>query len=133
MAVDPALSRTRRAGGPRLPPRALVLASDDYLVALVRGGSEEVWEVLSDVAALPEDQRDALVLASTSALNYGEIAGIIGCPPTRVNALVFQARRSLLATRKARDMPCAEIREQLATLTGAALRRPTLRRHLRVC
>jgi hypothetical protein len=46
---------------------------------------------------------------------------------------VFQARASLAATREARETPCAEIREQLATLRGAALRRTALRRHLRDC
>jgi hypothetical protein len=52
---------------------------------------------------------------------------------TKVKSLVFQARSSLIETRKARAIPCHEIREQLATATGGALRRRPLRRHLRAC
>ena len=62
-----------------------------------------------------------------------EIAGVLGVPRVKVKALVFQARESLLAFRSARDADCREIREQLATLTGGALRRAPLRRHLAVC
>ena len=46
---------------------------------------------------------------------------------------MFQARASLSSARDARETPCAEIREQLTTLRGPALRRATLRRHLTVC
>ena len=46
---------------------------------------------------------------------------------------MFQARSALAADRAARDTPCADIRQQLATLRGGALRRGTLRRHLRDC
>ena len=54
-------------------------------------------------------------------------------PPDKVKALVFQARESLIASQRARETPCREIREQLATLSGAGLRRRTLRRHVRDC
>jgi hypothetical protein len=50
-----------------------------------------------------------------------------------VKALVFQARESLASWRRARETPCIEIREQLATLRGAALKRATLRRHVARC
>ena len=50
-----------------------------------------------------------------------------------MKALVFQARTSLAASRKARETPCEEIREQVANLRGGALRRTTLHRHLREC
>ena len=58
---------------------------------------------------------------------------MLDVPRQKVKALVFQARTSLVASRKARDTPCAEIREQLANLRGGALRRTTLHRHLREC
>jgi len=45
---------------------------------------------------------------------------------------VLQARSSLTAGRTARETPCADIREQLATL-GGALRHTNVRRHLRDC
>jgi hypothetical protein len=50
-----------------------------------------------------------------------------------VKSLVFQARTALIDRRTARETPCAEIREQLATLRGGALRRSHLRHHLDAC
>src|SRR5215213_1381641 len=94
---------------------------------------EDLRAILADVAGLPEDQRAALVLAELGGLAHGEIAPILGCRPDKVRALVFQARSSLATGRAARDTPCAVVREQLATLNGAALRRRVLRRHLRDC
>jgi hypothetical protein len=46
---------------------------------------------------------------------------------------VFQAREALMGWRAARETPCGEVREQLATLTGSALRRGTIRRHVEQC
>ena len=47
--------------------------------------------------------------------------------------MVFQARESLAGWRRARETPCVEIREQLATARGAAFKRATLRRHVARC
>src|SRR5262249_7122726 len=94
---------------------------------------EDLREMLADLAALPEEQRAALVLAELGACGHEEIGDVLGVPQVRVKALVFQARESLIASRRARLIDCREIREQLATLTGGALRRGPLRRHLAVC
>ena len=50
-----------------------------------------------------------------------------------MKALVYRARQGLLERRDARAAPCEEIRRQLASLRGGALRRTELRRRLRVC
>jgi RNA polymerase sigma factor (sigma-70 family) len=103
------------------------------------GLSEEVQqradlrELLGDMRQLPDDQRAALVLSEIGDLSHTEIGGIVGCDPVKVKSLVFQARSSLIESRNARAIPCAEIREQLATLRGGALRRRSLRRHLSAC
>jgi RNA polymerase sigma factor (sigma-70 family) len=94
---------------------------------------EDLRELLRDLARLPEDQRAALLLAELGALSHDEIAEVVGCRPGKVKALVFQARSSLAAGREARETPCNEIREQLASLTGGSLLRTGLRRHLRDC
>lgn len=93
----------------------------------------ELDEVLGDLAALPGDQRRALVLAELGDLSQAEVACAIGCRPGKVKALVFQARAALIAERDARDIPCVEIHRLLATVKGGALRRGPLRRHLRSC
>jgi RNA polymerase sigma factor (sigma-70 family) len=94
---------------------------------------EDIRDMLVDLRRLPEDQRAALVLAELGSLSHEDIADVVGCPRSKVKALVFQARRSLAASRLARETPCSEVREQLATLAGGALRRGPLRRHVREC
>src|SRR5919204_817222 len=94
---------------------------------------EDLREMLRDMSRLADDQRAALVLSEVGALSHEDIAQILDCPREKVKALVFQARSSLAASRAARETSCTEIREQLATASGGALRRATLRRHLRDC
>jgi RNA polymerase sigma factor (sigma-70 family) len=94
---------------------------------------QDLRDLLSDLSHLPDEQRAALVLAELGAVSHDEIGIVLDVPREKVKALVFQARTSLIASRKAREIPCQEIREQLASLRGAALRRTTLRRHLREC
>ena len=94
---------------------------------------EDLRTMLDDISRLPDDQRAALVLAELGDPDHGDIAAVVGCPKEKVKALVFQARSSLALSRQARDTPCEEIREQIATLRGGALRRTALRRHLRGC
>jgi RNA polymerase sigma factor (sigma-70 family) len=93
----------------------------------------ELRDLLRDVAGLPEEQRSALVLSEVGDMSHDDIADVLGCRREKVKALVFQARSSLIASRAARDTPCAEIREQLANLRGGSLRRNELRRHVSEC
>lgn len=94
---------------------------------------EDLRQLLCDLGRLPEDQRAALVLSELATLSHQEIADTLGVPLGKVKALVFQARESLSAMRVARETDCDVIRQQLATLRGAARRRGTLVRHLRDC
>ncbi len=94
---------------------------------------EELRDLIRDLQALPEQQREALLLSEIADLRHVEIARIIGVSPAKVKALVFQARSSLTSTREARDADCEDIRRELATHSGAALRRRRLRRHVRWC
>jgi RNA polymerase sigma factor (sigma-70 family) len=94
---------------------------------------EDLRELLGDIARLPEDQRAALVLAELGSLGHEQIGEVVGCSRAKVKALVFQARSSLATSREARATSCQDVREQLAVLRGGALRRTTLRRHLRDC
>jgi RNA polymerase sigma factor (sigma-70 family) len=93
----------------------------------------DLRQLLSDLAELPEHQRAALVLSELGDLSHAEIAQIVGCQVTKVKSLVYQARSGLQERRAARETPCREIQEQLATLRGGSLRRGVLRRHLQAC
>jgi RNA polymerase sigma factor (sigma-70 family) len=89
--------------------------------------------LVRDVQRLPPDQRAALVLFELDDHSHEEIAAVLGVRREKVKALVFQAREALMGWRAARETPCAEVREQLATLSGHALRRGTIRRHVEQC
>ena len=93
----------------------------------------DLQALVHDLHALSDDQRAALVLSELGDLDHEQIANVLGVRRARVATLVFQARASLMETRKARDTACSDIQEQLATLRGGALRRSTLRRHVESC
>jgi len=93
----------------------------------------ELRELLADLDQLPERQKTALVLSEVGALDHPQIAQVLECETKQVKALVFQARSALIEDRRAREIPCAEIREQLATASAGELRRSFLRRHVRAC
>jgi RNA polymerase sigma factor (sigma-70 family) len=94
---------------------------------------DDIRALLGDIAKLPDDQREALVLAEVGDLSHSDISEVLGCEASKVKSLVFQARTALIDRRTARETPCAQIREQLATLRGGALRRSPLRHHLEAC
>ena len=94
---------------------------------------EDLRELVADIARLPEDQRSALLLAELDDLSHQAIATVVGCPVSKVKALVYQARTALIAERDARDASCRDIREQLSVARGGELRRGPLRRHLSMC
>ena len=89
--------------------------------------------MMDDIARLPEEQRVALVLREIGGASYTEIAQIGEVSQPRARTLVFQARSSLRASRRAREIPCEEIRLLLAKSRGGELRRSVLRHHLRQC
>jgi RNA polymerase sigma factor (sigma-70 family) len=93
----------------------------------------ELRQLLADVRELPVEQRDALLLAEVGGLPQAEIAAVLGCEAARVKGLVYRARSALIARRDARELPCEQVREQLATLRGGSLRRAELRLHVRDC
>ena len=126
------LLRARRrdpaAGGEEAAPEP---ATEGLLAAVER--RESLRDLLRDIGSLPEDQRSALILTQLGTLRHEHVAHVLGVPTEKVKALVFQARNSLISARLARDTACQDIRQQLATLTGGALRRGNLRRHLVSC
>ena len=93
----------------------------------------ELRAILADVEKLPEHQRAAILLAEVGDLSHAEIGEVVGCEAVKVRSLIFQARSALIDARRARETPCAEIRERLASARGGDLRRGDLRRHVNVC
>jgi len=96
-------------------------------------GRADLRAMLRDLAALPTDQREALVLAELHDNSHAQVAEILGCDHNKVKSLVFQARTSLMTSRQARELRCEEVQSQLSVLRGGSLRRAVLRRHLAEC
>ncbi|MBV9000897.1 MAG: RNA polymerase sigma factor, partial [Solirubrobacterales bacterium] len=94
---------------------------------------EELREMVQEIQRLPPDQRAALVLFELGDHSHGEIAAVLDVPREKIKALVFQARETLMRTRRARESPCAEIRERVATLRGKILPRSLTRAHIDRC
>ena len=99
---------SRRGGTSRCRPSEPESGADDLAEHVRRRA--ELRELVADLGELPDDQRAALVLAELGDLSHPEIAAVIGCPPKKVKALVFQAREALVADRDARCIPCTQIR-----------------------
>ena len=53
---------------------------------------QDLRDLLSDLAGLPDEQRAALVLAELGACSHEEIATVLAVPRDKVKALVFQGR-----------------------------------------
>ena len=94
---------------------------------------EELRELLADMQRLPADQRAALALFELGDQSHAEIADVLGVRREKVKALIFQAREALVRGRKARERPCAEVREYLATADGRLLPRNMIRAHIDRC
>jgi RNA polymerase sigma factor (sigma-70 family) len=93
----------------------------------------DLRRLLADLRELPEEQREALLLAEAGGLSQADVAAVLGCEVQRVKGLVYRARSALMARREARELRCESVREQLANLRGGSLRRNELRLHLREC
>jgi RNA polymerase sigma factor (sigma-70 family) len=93
----------------------------------------DLRELVDELQRLPDDQRAALVLFELGDESHEQIAAVLGVRREKVKALVFQAREALMRARDAREAPCVEIREQVATVAGRVPRRGMARRHIDRC
>ena len=64
---------------------------------------DELAELGSSLAALPENQRRALLLREWQGLSYAEVAERMGLTESAVEAVLFRARRSLAHKLRATD------------------------------
>lgn len=90
----PAHADTEEPRGHGIEDRRESAASD----ALLRGELEA--KVAEAVAALPENQRTALVLWQRDELAYEDIAEVLGCSLSAVKSLIHRARETLKARLK---------------------------------
>lgn len=90
--------------------------------------------LLGDVKDLPETQRTALLLREIDALSYEQIAAAMETTVPSVKSLLVRARISLAEAAEARELSCAQVREQLGEVAeGLTKLSAPARRHMRGC
>ncbi len=90
-------------------------------------------ELLSDVQALPDRQREALVLRELDGLSHRAIADHLAISESAAQQAVLDARQSLQAFEAGRSLQCDSVQSWLSAHEHARLRTRGVRAHLRAC
>jgi RNA polymerase sigma factor (sigma-70 family) len=94
-----------------------------------------VGELLTALAKIPPQQRQAIVLREFEGRSYSEIAGILGVTTSALETLLFRARRSL-AEELEHQLSCTEAQHAISRAVDGRLGRKERRRlrdHLVEC
>jgi RNA polymerase sigma factor (sigma-70 family) len=83
-----------------------------------------VASTLGDLAALPEEQRHALVRREIDGLTHEQVAAELGITPGASRSLVYRAREALTRADSAREARCEDIRFALLRAHDARRRAP---------
>jgi RNA polymerase sigma factor (sigma-70 family) len=94
---------------------------------------ERLRRLISDLEALPERQRGALVMRELGGLEFAEIGTALGTSPAVARQTLYEARLSLRQMDEGREMSCAAVMKALSDGDGRVSRRRDLRAHLRTC
>jgi RNA polymerase sigma factor (sigma-70 family) len=131
VAHNEAVSLLRR----RRPHQPLEAASDACSPAVTETAAlrSRVRELLSDMQALPDRQRTALVLRELCGHEYHEIGELLGCSEAAVMQTVFEARQALTQCEDGRTLSCNEVQEMVSGGDRRSLRARRVRAHLRSC
>jgi RNA polymerase sigma factor (sigma-70 family) len=89
--------------------------------------------LLSDLGALPERARSALVMRELSGLSHEEIALALETTPGAAKQAIFEARRGLQECAEGRAMPCVDVCQAISDGDRRLLRGRRVRAHLRDC
>jgi RNA polymerase sigma factor (sigma-70 family) len=93
----------------------------------------ELGQLVSDLKALPERQRGALVMRELNGLSHEDLAQALGISAGAAKQTVFEARRALQDFAEGRAMACEEIQRLVSDGDRRALRGRKVRAHLRGC
>ncbi|MFT4035777.1 MAG: sigma-70 family RNA polymerase sigma factor [Patulibacter sp.] len=95
----------------------------------------EVRQLLSDIQALPESQRTAILLREIDDLSYEQIAMAMDTTVAAVKSLLVRARVGLAEAAEARRLSCDEVRYELGQHAEGLIAKlsPPSRRHIKEC
>ena len=94
---------------------------------------ERFRQLVSDLSALPERQRAALVMRELSGLDYSEIGAALATTEAGAKQTVYLARTALHERAEGRDMACEPVREAISGGDRRVLRGRRLKAHLSAC
>ena len=94
---------------------------------------EQLRTLVSDLSALPDRQRGAIVMRELSGLSYMEIGAALGTSQAAGKQLVYEARLALQDLRAGHEMSCELVRERISARDRRLLRGRKIRSHLRGC
>lgn len=95
---------------------------------------EDLRRLVTDIRALPEQQRSALLMREMDGMSYTELGAALGTTVPAVKSLLVRARMGLAEAGEARDAACQEVRADLADSQDRGVRSSgRARRHMREC
>ncbi len=95
----------------------------------------EVRQLLSDIQALPESQRTAILLREIDDLSYEQIAMAMDTTVAAVKSLLVRARVGLAEAAESRRLSCDQVRFELGQQAEGLIQKltPPSRRHVKEC
>lgn len=135
IARNRCLNHLRRDPMPSIEGMELTVVDEGLGTAEVVHQRAEVRQLLSDIQALPESQRTAILLREIDDLSYDQIAMAMDTTVAAVKSLLVRARVGLAEAAEARRLSCDEVRLELGRHAEGLIDRPTpaTRRHLKDC
>jgi RNA polymerase sigma factor (sigma-70 family) len=95
---------------------------------------DDLARLVRDVAALPEQQRSALLMREIDGMPYAEISDALGVTVPAVKSLLVRARMGLVEAEQARNLDCSVVRGDLLEAYDRGVKASArARRHMKEC
>jgi RNA polymerase sigma factor (sigma-70 family) len=94
---------------------------------------QRLRQLIADLSALPERQRETLLMREAAGLSYEEIGNALETSPAVARQTLYEARLGLRQMDAGREMECEAVTRALSDGDGRVRRRRDIRAHLRDC
>jgi RNA polymerase sigma factor (sigma-70 family) len=94
---------------------------------------QRLRQLIADLGALPERQRETLLMREAAGLSFEEIGAALGTSPAVARQTLYEARLGLRQMDAGREMECEAVTKALSDGDGRVRRRRDIRAHLRDC
>jgi RNA polymerase sigma factor (sigma-70 family) len=94
---------------------------------------QRLRQLIVDLDALPQRQREALLMREAADLDFEEIGATLDTTAAAARQTLYEARLSLRQMEAGREMSCGLVTAELSEGDGRARRRRDIRAHLRTC